>query len=313
MCDQLDLFLHNPRVIRQNEAGERLRELDLAGALEVYADLLRELPGDPEIAGLQQTAEAWQEFLADFQESPPGPDRLHRLWVNLTPETPAPLVRGIHARLIQELERLPSPELVYCPPRFHIGVILLQEKRWAAAESWFARALAAGISERARFLAYRGAALEALGGWKRSRNSYRDAFCEDAAAVDLELLTSGQLRELLASLDGECGEFLGEGEMAAWLPVWGWLQNSFTLPEEGMAGGNWDGALEEKERSETLSPPQLWFECLRCAEYLRAVAPQHPDLVLIRQRMRRLNGQMFQLYLKKIENHHGRPGTFHQR
>lgn len=300
MAIQLDLFLDSPRVIRKGKAKEMLETLDVSGALTVYDDLLRELPGDVELIALRQGVQPWIKRLQKFHAAPEGVGRLHELWLFLTADVPPAVISGVRRLLIAGLERLPSPELVYVPPDFHIGVLFLQEGRYAEAQHWFSSALSGGMTARARFLVWLGTAQEALGGWKEGRNSYRDAFLEDPKAIDPETLGNVKLEDLYASLEAECGDELDLEEVAAWIPVWGWLQNAFILPRQKLSFGECLATLERIEKSGSMSPPRFWFECLHWAEHLRTALWNHPDMVPVRRKMQRLNAPMFQRYLKKI-------------
>ncbi|MBN1140543.1 MAG: hypothetical protein JXB25_01915 [Deltaproteobacteria bacterium] len=297
---QLDLFRDNPRVIRKNDAAILLRDADVAGALKIYDTLLEEQPDDEELADRRQAVAPWLEALATFRAAPAGRERLYELWSGLTRSTPPPLASGLRRLLVAELERLPAPERIYIPPRFHIGAILLEEGRYAEAERWLAPALETGIADRARFLAWRGRALAALGSWEAGRHCYRDAFLLDPRCAAGELPWPPELEELIASLEGECGDELDGAPLEAWLPAWGWLQGCFALPAPErppeQAAAFWD----EKETSGSIPPPRLWFEYLRIAEHLRRDSPDHAALVAIRRKMKQLNDPMFRRYLAKI-------------
>lgn len=304
---QLDLFCDNRRTIRLNDAGELLRALKLEEASAVYAELLAEAPGDAELLALQRQVGPWRQRLSRLYGAPAGMARLHDLWLGLTPGTPPPLAAALRELLIGEWLKLPSPELIYLPPRFHLGAILMAAGRWAEAECWLSRALASGTGERGRFLAWRGDALTRLGDLGRAKVAYLAAFLEGPRQVEMETLQNPLIHDLLFSLEAEADE-LGEADLPAWLPVWGWLQGDFGLPMSDLAGDRavFGASLEEAERSGSLEPPRLWFDYLRYAECLRTLVRDDRELVRVRRRMRELNGFMFERYLKKIG---GAPGT----
>ena len=69
---QLDLFSDNRHTILMNEAGEALRVLDMDKALAIYADLLKDAPGDRTILQLQRTVWQWHDNLSGFHVHPVG-------------------------------------------------------------------------------------------------------------------------------------------------------------------------------------------------------------------------------------------------
>jgi tetratricopeptide (TPR) repeat protein len=249
---------------------------------------------------------AWRENLALFQAAPAGSERLHGLWQELTPDMPAALVAALRGLLIDELRQLPSPELIYILPRFHIGTLLLADGKFAEAERWFARALEAGIGERGRFLAWRGDALTKLGDPDRAKSAYLAAFLEGPHEVDLASLQSPLIHDLLGSLESEDNDF-GAEDLPAWLPAWGWLQGAFRLPlSELMADcAPFVAALEMAHSFRSLPAARLWFDDLRYAEYLRTTFRDDRELVRVRRRMRQLNGFLFDRYMEKIRGTRG--------
>jgi tetratricopeptide (TPR) repeat protein len=303
---QLDLFCDNRRTICLNDADELLRVLRLEEALAVYEELLADAPDDAVLLALQGLVTAWRERLSLFQAAPAGTERLHALWRELTPQMPSPLAVALRELLIDELRQLPSPELIYIPPRFHIGTLLLTAGRFAEAERWFARALEARIGERGRFLAWRGDALTKLGDPDRAMSAYLAAFLEDPQTVNLESLHSPLIHDLLSSLESEDHDF-GAEDLPAWLPVWGWLRGAFGLPLNAPAADRaaYVDALEAAHSSRSLPAARLWFDDLRYAEYLRTAFRDDRELVRVRRRMQLLSGFMFGRYMEKIRRTSG--------
>jgi len=299
---QLDLFSDNRHTILMNEAGEALRVLDLDKAMAIYADLLNDAPGDRTILRSQSTAREWRDNLSVFHGLPVGSGPLHDLWLKLTDDTPPPLAAGVLRLVIDGLRKLTEPELIYIPPKFHIGTLLLTQERFAEAEIWFARALDSGIHERARFLGWRGEALMLLGETGKARESWLAAFLEGARSVDLPSLKNRLIHDLLASLEIEGGDEMEEDEIVCWLPVWGWLQGEFSLSMEEVAAdhGAFAASLEKSGGSRDMTLPRLWFEYLRYVEYLRTVFRNDRELVRVRRRMRDMNGFMFDRYMEKV-------------
>lgn len=299
---QLDLFSDNRRTIRLNDAGEMLHALDLETALAVYADLLNYAPGDRTILQLQSTVRQWRDTLTHFHACPVGSGRLHDLWLNLTDDTPPLLAAAVLALLTAGLKGLPAPELIYIPPRFHIGTILLAKESFAEAEFWFSRALNSGIGERARFLGWRGDALMLLGDAGRARESYLAAFLEEPHGVDLTSQKNGMIHDLLFSLEIEGGDEIADDDMVCWLPVWGWLHGEFVLSLDEVAADSeaFAASLEKTESLRVMTLPRIWFDYLRYGEYLRTMFRNDRELVRVRRRMREMSGFMFDLYLEKI-------------
>jgi tetratricopeptide (TPR) repeat protein len=299
---QLDLFSDNRRTIRLNDAGDMLRFLDLEKALAVYADLLDDAPGDRTILHLQSTVREWRDALFRFHGLPKGNGRLHDLWLNLTEDTPPLLAAGVLELLTAEMKGLPSPELIYISPCFHLGTILMAKERFAEAEFWFTSALNSGIGERARFLGWRGDALTLLGDAGRARESYLAAFLEGPHSVDLTSTKNRMIHNLLFSLEIEGVDEIAEEDMVCWLPVWGWLHGVFVLSLDEVAADR-DAFVASLERAEWLrdiTAPRIWFEFLRYAEYLRTMFRNDREMVRVRRRMRDMCGFMFDRYMEKV-------------
>lgn len=297
---QLDLFCDNRRNILLNDAGELLRALRLEQALAIYNELIAESPDDLELLALQQQVASWRDRLSHFYAAPVETGGLHCLWLSLTAETPPPLSAALRELLIEKLTGFPSPELIYLPPRFHLGIILLADGQTDEAVNWLTRALRGGIRERARFEIWRGKALARMGDIQRAKEAYLIAILEEPHKVDPELLQSPLLHELFVSLECEDHE-LSEKELPAWLPVWAWIQGEWDLRLNDITClTDFCSVLEEAERSGCLPPPRLWFEYLRYAEYLRTIARNDRERVRIRRLMRQRSGFMFDRYMEKI-------------
>ena len=299
---QLDLFSDNRYTILMNEAGEMLSILDMDKAFAIYADLLNDKPGDRTVLQLQSAVGQWRDNLSVFHGSSAGIESLHDLWLKLTDDTPPPLAAGVLRMVIDGLKKLHGPELIYIPPRFHIGTLLMAQERYAEAESWLARALDGGIHEQARFLGWRGDTLMSLGETGKARESWLAAFLEGPRSVDLPSLKNRLIHNLLSSLEIDGSDEMEEDEMVCWLPVWGWLQGEFVLSMEEVVvdHGVFAASLEQNVDSRNMTLPRLWFEYLHYAEYLRAVFRNDRELVRVRRRMRDMNGFMFDRYMEKI-------------
>jgi tetratricopeptide (TPR) repeat protein len=296
---QLDLFLDNRHTILFNIAEVHLRNLELEQAVMFCEEILTETPGDLNAATAKKAAEAWLQRLVSFDFTPPGIDRIYHLYQNLTESDPATLTHGLRAFMIECLEKAEHPELVFIPPRFHIGCLLLEIEKSVEAGKWFSRALDAAITERGRFLAFRGDAFYMAGDLESARECYLAAFQEDPQSVDLDHLRDRAVRDLLIEIEEE--GFTGD-ETVCWLPVWGWLKGFFGL---GIIGGKQDGShscesSSAAEISGRMADPRLWFECLRHAERLRTEVRDDAELICVRRRMKGLNPQLFGRYMEKI-------------
>jgi len=295
---QLDLFLDNRRTILNNLADEHLRNLELDEAAGFYDRILAEWPDDAAMAAALRELEIWRQRLRRFQSSLPDAERIHALYRHLDEPAPASLRAGLRSFIIKQLALASEPELVFIPPRFHLGCLLLESERAGEAETWFVRALDAGIGERGRFLAYLGDALFVKGETGAARECYRDAFLLAPLEVDFDHLRDPAIREMMVEM--EDADLSGD-EAVRWVAVWGWLQGVFTLgvEENGVASAV-EGSGPGTEESADDSAPRLWFHCLRCAERLRTVQRDDAELVRIRRRMRSLNPFMFGRYMAKI-------------
>ncbi len=295
---QLDLFLDNRRTILKNLADEHLRELELEEAAALYDRILADVPGDSAITSAKQSLETWRSLLEDFHSSPAGADPIYTLYRNLSKTVPAPLRDGIRNFIIQQLECLPSPELIFIPPRFHLGSLLLETGKPDKAETWFALALDSGIAHQGRFLAYLGDALFMKGETDEARVCYRDAFLLSPHEIDFDHLRDRAVRELIGEMEEEG---LSEEAAIRWIPVWGWLQGLFTLgaateDESSMTGGELPGRGKSPEEE----APRLWFRLLRTAEHVRTEKWNDAELVRVRREMKELNAVMFSRYMKKL-------------
>lgn len=298
---QLDLFIDNHRTILLNDAAGMLRALDLEKACAIYDELLADAPEDGKIRKLRAEVGKWREHLLSFSDT--EPQGLYEIYSHLAEGTPQALRDGILAFLGERLPAVPAPELIYIPPRFHLGCVLREAGRHAEADRWFAAALRSGIAQRGRFLAWRGDALTLCDKDAAAMECYRAAFLEDPDSVDMEALANKAIRALLLTLGIECfDEEADDREALPWLPFWGWLQGDFPLDLNDIAADRaaFAAYLQQADDERKLLPARLWYEYLRFAEYLRTCLRDDRELVQVRRRMRRLNGDMFARYMEKI-------------
>jgi tetratricopeptide (TPR) repeat protein len=298
---QLDLFNDNRSTILLNDAAGMLRMLDLEKACAIYDELLKDAPGDGEIHGLKVAVERWLERLLRFSDA--GPEGLYEIHSHLVEGTPQALRVGILDFLGEQLLASPAAELIYLPPRFHLGCVLREAGRHAEAERWFAAALRSGITQRGRFLAWRGDALTLCGKGAAAMECYQAAFLEDPDSVDIDVLADRDIRALLLTLGLECfDEEADDRKALPWLPFWSWLHGDFPLDSKVITADRTAFAayLQQADDGGTLPQARLWYEYLRFAEYLRTSFRDDGERVRVRRRMRQLNGMMFTRYMERI-------------
>ncbi len=299
VVEQLDLFADNRRTIWLNRAHEALGCLDLEGALASYGRIVEAGLDDREIRDERNLVVGWQERLTRYGESERDAGQLHEMYLELSPAVPTPLRIALLELMVEELSTLESPELLFFPPRFHPGLLCCELGRYDEGEKWFTRALDAGIQPAGRFLAYRGDSLFILGSPEPARELYKGAFLEGPLTVDMPHLADPALCELISYGESEAEE---PDDLLPWLPVWGWLRNLFTLELDELRR-DLSGFLDSLTRGETgkvLTAPQLWFQYLRYAEFLRGVPGYGQELVRARRRLKEINDELFGRYMRKI-------------
>jgi tetratricopeptide (TPR) repeat protein len=296
---QLDLFLDNRRTILVNAANEHLRNLELEKAAALYDRTLTESPDDPAIISAKQAVEAWRLRLELFHSSSPGIDRIHTLYQNLAEPAPPLLRAGLRSFIMEQLKREGSPELIYIPPRFHLGCILLESGRSDQAETWFLLALDSGIPERGRFFAYLGDALVIQGETDAARDCYLAAFLEDPNGIDIDHLRDQDVMEMPIEIEEEG---VAGKEAVCWVPVWGWLKGIFAL-ETSVGDGKQKLASELHTVDVSFGEnyvPRHWFELLKRAEHLRTEFRDDEELIRVRRKMKGLNPLLFSRYMEKV-------------
>ncbi len=293
---QLDLFLDNERTIRLNLAHEALANLDFARAIREYGLILKKNPGDAGIRREEENAAAWAERIERYRTAPTSPDRLHRLFLEMAPDLCPSLHRGLLRFFIDELRKEARPERIFHKPAFHLGDLYMALGDYTEAERWFAKTLDAGIPERGRFLARRGDALTAMEDPGRAREHYLFAFLEDPEGVNLDALADRAIISLIEDLEMEGHE--KEGILSV-LPIFGWLRGLFVLPriEAGMDPAS---DLARMEGDPEIDSSRLWFEYLRCAEYLRTRRRDDREMIRTRRKMKQLAPEWFEEYMRKL-------------
>jgi tetratricopeptide (TPR) repeat protein len=296
---QLDLFADNRRTIWLNQAHDALRCLDLVAAMTQYGKIVQAHLDDCEIRDELELAGMWHQRLDRYRESSRDVEKILQLYEGLADRLPSALRTGLLEYLVAQVLAVEAPELVYTPPRFHVGLLCYELGNYEEAGLWFGRALDAGIQPVGRFLAYRGDALFRFGSEDVARELYREAFLRDPLSVDLAHLADNTIRELISEAESEMDE---PSDILPWLPVWGWLRNVFTLDLNDLLAdrSGYLQSLTEAESAERLTSPQLWFEYLRYAEFLRSSHRDDQELIRARRRMKEINGEMFGRYMKKI-------------
>ncbi len=293
---QLDLFYDNERTIRLNLAHDALLSLKLREALREYRLILKNHPGDKEILSEKKSVKTWKGRLESYRRSPHGVERIHHLYRYPGNDLPAALRRGVLSLLVRELRKESAPELIFRPPRFHIGCLYMELEEYAEAEQWFAKALQNGIEPQGRFLAWRGDTLTRMGDTEGARECYLAAFLEDPEGVDLDSISDRELIDLIDDLEMDGHE---KEEILSALPVWGWLRGLFSLLRHG-TGDDPAATLVRMEDDPEAAPLQLWYEYLRYAEYLRTRRRDDREMIRVRKKMKALAPELFEEYMKKL-------------
>lgn len=296
---QLSLFDDNRPGLLHNFAHEFILSRNLEQALSVYDQLLTEYPDDRQAASMKTHVTEWRDLLdSDCLENP---GHLHLIWRRLA-TLKHPALRNLALEtLIDSLRALPDGKELFIEPDFHLGRALMEAGRYAEAAECFRSALFFPALPRGRFLAWTGDALTMAGKGGDALASYLAAFLDDPRSVDLSGVRNGDIRFLHESLAFEADEAIGERDIPAWLPVWGWLQDVFALPSCGPGELEMDAARLEAQLRECPSETgRIWFEMLILAERLRAGGNGGPALVALRRVMKRANAFLFDCYLEKI-------------
>ena len=111
-------------------------------------------------------------------------------------------------------------------------------------------------------------------------------------------LADRAIHELVTDVEAVVDE---PSEILPWLPVWGWLSSIFTLDLNDLVGRSGVFAsLVEAEAAGSLTVPQVWYEYLRYAEFLRTSHRDDQELIRARRRLKELDDGMFRRYMKKI-------------
>jgi tetratricopeptide (TPR) repeat protein len=299
---QLDLFEDNRPGILLNIADEFILSRKLDQAVSVYEQLLSDYPEDRSFVPLLKLVEEWRNLLAAIIAGSAVLQHITDIWLCLDTLTYPALRFAVLGSLIDAVRAVPEPELLYVPPRLHLGRILMEAGRYSEAVQCFQAALSKNIIEPGRFLAWRGDALTLDGNNDAALKSYLAAFLEDPISVDKHSITNRKITDLHTSLHAEAADEIEEEEEPAWLPVWGWLQGVFTLPLQPAPdqavpeAAEFEGRIAEANHA----VPRIWFEMLTQAERLRCVQRDDRELAAVRRLMKRSNGFMFACYLEKL-------------
>jgi tetratricopeptide (TPR) repeat protein len=200
------------------------------------------------------------------------------------------------------LSDFPEAALIYAPPRFHLGQILMEAGRYAEAADCFQSALSGKEIPAGKFLAWRGDALTLAGKNDTALKCYLTAFLDDPFTVEIQSAKNLKVINLHTSLHFEATDEIEEEQEPAWLPVWGWLQGVFQLPLQPAPEMTPPDAaeFEARLREDGCSVPRLWFDLLTQAERLRVTNLDDREMAAVRRLMKRTNGFMFDWYLQKI-------------
>ena len=297
---QLSLFDDNRTTVLLHIADEFIRSRDLTRALSVYDEILLDTPGDEKVAALRETVGAWVDPLTEIGNGSASVELLKAVWTRFDTISLPSLCTVALDLLIEEMSALPCPERIFTPPRFHLGQMLLEARRFEEAADCFLSALAHPGIPLGAFLAWHGDALTLAGRENAALESYLSAFLEDPFTVDLCSIRSGTIRDLHLSLQVDAGEEIDENEEAAWLPVWGWLDGPFPLRRDTGDDGPDAAAFGLHLEEAGLPLPSIWYRMLAYAEGLRLGGSEPRELGAVRRLLKRTNGFMFACYLEKF-------------
>lgn len=290
---QLNLFDDNRREILSNIAYELIDAFDFEQAASVYSQILDEYPDDVQIVELHDLAVQWSKnlFGPDAQLNDPG--ALNDLWLQAAKMPQGKVRRAVLLILAEALKEQPEPLQLYYPPRFHLGILLME----AGAYDEAFESLQAAISDQqlpvGRLCAWCGDLLTLSGNLEDAQGWYLAAFAKDPSSVDLEFIKNHTVRDLLESLRHEASDVIEEDELAAWLPVWGWFEDYFVLPLD-------EEISETVVSDESMSAAKRWWLLLLLSEKARTVQRNDDVLIAARRTMKNLNSLMFELYMEKI-------------
>ncbi len=299
---QLNLFEDNRPGILLNIADECVLARDLAQAVSIYEQLVADYPDDKSNSVLLQHVSDWHELLSGINQGTNVQTYLQTIWLQLESISYSSLRFTVLGTLIDTLFALPNPELIFIPPRFHLGQILMEAGRYAEAAKCFLAALTHSSLERGRFMAWRGDTLTLAGSDDAALKCYLTAFLDDPLTVTMQFIKNREIANLHLSLHFDAMDEIDEDEEPAWLPVWGWLHGVFVLPlqpdlEASLPDtGVFEALITEGKRS----VPRIWFDMLIYAERLRVLFRDDRELVAVRRLMQKTNKYMFDCYMDKV-------------
>ncbi|HIJ82243.1 MAG TPA: hypothetical protein HPP76_11110 [Desulfuromonadales bacterium] len=293
---QLDLFTDNRANILLSIADEYLLAQDFESALSTCEQVRDEYPDNRQAAGLCAAIKTWHAELAGLESADCHPERLNEMLINLGSVSHPPLRAVIMESLVKLLQALPAADHIFIPPRFHLGHLLLECRRFAEAGRSFRKALWSSNLERGRFLAWTADAMTLGGNADAAVSLYLQAFLEDPATVDIHFIKHPAIQKLHQHCS-ENADGIDDDGVVAWLPVWGWLQGLFPLPLQHPPLFD---ELEARIDCEESPLPQLWYELLTLAEHLRTLLRDDRQMAAVRRLMKRLNEEIFTCYMQKI-------------
>lgn len=293
---QLDLFEDNRPNILLNIAEEYLVGQELEKALATCEQVLEEYPQNHHASELSILLQKWVGILTTITSQSCEPEQLKDIRENLESVSHTTLKNAVMNRLVTLLQIFPEPDHIYCPPRFHLGRVLLDSGRFLEAYKSFCNALHSPDAPRGRFLAWSADAMTLAGRAEDAVTVYQQAFLEDPETVELGDVRHQGILQLNNHCSFHADGIEDDGE-APWLPVWGWLQGVFSLPLHDPPVFD---ELEALVTNRALPTPRLWFLLLTAAEYLRTIQRDDRQMASVRRSMKRLNSDMFECYLKKI-------------
>ena len=293
---QLDLFADNRANILLNISDEYLLAQNFEKALSTCEQVRNEYPDNRQAPQLCAAIETWHTLLSGVVPASCQPGQFNEMYISLGSVNHPILRMAVMDSLVTLLQQLPEADHIFIPPRFHLGHLLLERGRFVEAGRSFRSALSSPGVPPGRFLAWSADARTLAGHAEDAVPLYLQAFLEDPATVDIPFIKHPAIQKLHQHCEQNADGIDTDG-VAAWLPVWGWLQGLFSLPLQHPPTFE---ELESRIDNEELPLPRLWYELLTLAEHLRTIRRDDRQMASVRRLMKNMNEEMFASYMQKI-------------
>ncbi|MFQ5649518.1 MAG: hypothetical protein ACE5IY_06210 [bacterium] len=297
---QINLF--TAAVEHKQKALDYLQHFSLAQA---RAELEAAQNIDPYLADIKTLQQAVDTLLEQGINADSEVSTLAGVWEALRGRGPSltRTVRTIVERLIcQQIVRLVAAE--YCdfvvPEKetLHIGYCCLVLERPQDAHRVLLEYLTAHPeSLHARLWGYFGDAATLLQYDEEANTGYLHALFVDVQAVDMEFLQSPELRRVYKMLRREHDDLVSR----ALLPIHAWLERVLTIPKgKTVLSQRFQGQRQQYGSELPVDAVQRYQRFARCLYLDQSCMPGKID-VEARLEMKRLDGVLFQRYLRRLQ------------